>query len=60
MSTYNEFAVVLNDYKFDIIALTESWLRDSIPINKTMFKLLDTIQFLKTALARKEEVSDFI
>ena len=29
MSTFNEFTTMLNDYKFDIIALTETWLQDN-------------------------------
>ena len=29
MSTFNEFNIMLNEYKFDIIALSETWLQDS-------------------------------
>ena len=29
MSTFNEFSVMLNEYKFDVIALTETWLQDN-------------------------------
>ena len=29
MSTFNEFNIMLNEYKFDVIALSETWLQDS-------------------------------
>ena len=28
MSTFNEFSLMLNDYQFDVIALSETWLKD--------------------------------
>lgn len=46
MSTFNEFSIMVNDYKFDIVAVNETWLRDDtyqqnyvqIPGYNTVFK----------------------
>ena len=28
MPTFNEFSLMLDEYQFDVIALSESWLKD--------------------------------
>ena len=53
MSTFNTFSPMLDEYQFDVITLSETWLKDYIFINKTISRLRVIMRFLKIESVKK-------
>ena len=54
VSTFNEFNVMLQEHPFDILTLSETWLKDDV--NLLMFKYL-VISLATGTETKEEEVS---
>ena len=58
VSSFDEFTVMLQEHPFDILTLSETWLKDDV--NLIMFKYLVTSLATRAEMKKEEGVSVYI